>query len=373
MTDPGAGAAISSDTSYFPYRNEVDFERIKLLYQAGRHGLFSGIMIISCFPFFMVSRIDPTILWAWTLMILGVNIPRFFLLRSFFRGLGEHAITEENVKLWENYFIWGFSASGLAWAFTAFLPYSEDIIICLLFVVVVQVGINAVVVTMYASSRKMVLLYLAITLIPTTTKLFLTGERPLIIVGFIGMVFFGILIHAVKLHNRTFVRIIRLKIENDELSQKDTLTGLWNRRRLNTIVEKLISRSNRHEEPFSILLMDIDYFKKYNDTKGHAAGDELLQKISGLIQGTIREEDFAFRYGGEEFLIILPLAGIHEAHAIGERIRKTIKTETGETISGGASSFEPAKSFDEMIVEADKLLYKAKEVGRDRLEFSFQA
>ncbi|WP_022665184.1 GGDEF domain-containing protein [Desulfospira joergensenii] len=366
-THPGEDKKRADESSCFPYRNEVDYERIKLLYQAGRHGLISGILIISCFPFFMINRVDHTILTIWTLMILGVNIPRFFLMRSFYRGLADKTITPQNIKRWEHYFILGFCISGVAWVVTAFLPYSGDIVLCLFFVVVVQVGINAVVVTMYSSSKNMVFLYLAITLIPTDLKIFMTGERPLIVVGIIGIIFFIILIRAVKLHNQKFIKIIRLKIENDELSKKDSLTGLWNRRLLYSAVEKLISRSIRHNESFSILLMDVDYFKKYNDSKGHAAGDALLQKISGLIQRTIREEDFAVRYGGEEFLSILPLAGIHETYAIGERIRKAIKSETNVTISGGVASFEPSKSFDEILVEADKRLYKAKKSGRDRI------
>lgn len=355
------------DASCFPYKDQVDYERIKLLYQAGRHGLISGILIISCFPFFMFNRVDPQILTIWTFSILAINLPRFFLLRTFNRRLAQNLITAKTVKPWELYFIFGFCASGAAWVTTAFLPYQSDIVLCLFFVAIVQVGINAVVVTMYSSSENMVYLYLAITIIPTILKLFSTAEKPLIIVGMIGIVFFILLIRAVRLSNRNFIKIISLKIENDELSKKDTLTGLWNRRQLYHVVDKLISGSIRHHESFSILLMDIDHFKKYNDTKGHTAGDTLLQKISGLIQRTIREEDFAVRYGGEEFLLILPLATIKEAHEIGKRIQQIIRSETDVSISGGIAAFDASKSFDEMILQADKLLYKAKKYGRDRL------
>lgn len=368
LNKTGGNAGVDNYSSIqSTHQNEVDFERIKLLYQAGYNGLLGGLLIIFFFPVFMYNRLDHQILGAWTLLIASVNLPRFFLLRAFQKGLEKNLITPLNVRRWEAYFIAGFCLSGMIWAMIAFLPYRGDIVICLLFAVIVHVGISAVVVSMYSSSKNMVFLYLTVTLIPTYFRILSTNERPLIVVGLIGFAFYYVLLRAVKMHNHNLVEIIRLKIQNDALSKKDALTGLWNRRQLYHFVEKLIPRAVRHNEIFSILLMDIDFFKNYNDTRGHLAGDVLLQKISALLQKSIRQEDLAVRYGGEEFLVVLPQASLQSAFEIGERIRKSIEAETEVTVSAGISSFDPAKSFDQMAKEADELLYVAKESGKNKV------
>jgi diguanylate cyclase (GGDEF)-like protein len=366
MQEQSANNSLQTSAEYDSlYQNEIDFERIKILYKAGYNGLIGSFLIITCFPLFMFYRLDHKVLLIWTILIFAVNLPRAALLRAFNSRLKNNLITIDNIKHWENYFIIGFCSSGVLWCSTVFLPYHSDIVICLFFVVLVQVGISAVVASMYSASKKLVRLYFVVTLIPVCLKLFASGSRPLIIVAFIGIVFLAILNRAVTEQSKNLIKIISLKIQNEELSRKDTLTGLWNRRQLSYVVEKLIPHSIRHNEVFSIVLMDIDNFKKHNDTRGHAAGDESLKIISELILNSIRKEDIAVRYGGEEFLLILPLATSTEAYMIGERIRQLVKAKTKVTISGGVSTFSATKSFDEMTVEADNLLYKAKKSGRD--------
>ncbi len=355
------------DSHFFQYRNEIDFERIKLLYKAGRSGLVSIFLIVALFPLFMVNRLDHKIIAIWTILIIVVNLPRVFILRAFNSRVANNLILLNDVKRWEYYFIGGFCASGVLWSSTAFLPYTGNIVISLLFVVLVQVGISSVVVSMYSSSRNMVLIYLCITLVPPLLRLFVSGDRVLILVGITGVVFLLILTRAVIQQSRNLIEFISLKIQNDEFSKKDILTGLWNRRQLYDVVKKLIPRSIRHNEIFSVIMMDIDFFKNYNDTRGHTAGDELLQNIARLIQSAIREEDIAVRYGGEEFLLILPLASAQEAYEIGDRIRQVVKLKTEVTLSGGIATFAWKKSFDEITLEADRLLYKAKESGRDMI------
>ena len=113
--------------------------------------------------------------------------------------------------------------------------------------------------------------------------------------------------------------------------------------------------------------MDIDYFKNYNDTKGHSAGDVLLAKVSEIISSNIRSEDLAVRYGGEEFLVIFAGISISQAAITGERLRITIKENTDVTISSGLAEYKKGMSFDDLTRKADSLLYKAKDSGRDRM------
>jgi diguanylate cyclase (GGDEF)-like protein len=164
----------------------------------------------------------------------------------------------------------------------------------------------------------------------------------------------------------------------EQLSITDPLTGLYNRRFLEDRLQEEFSRSGRHKQNFCVILADLDNFKMYNDICGHLAGDRVLCKAASLLRRTARDMDVVSRYGGEEFCIILPGTGKKESVFVGERIRRTIETESfpGEshlplgrlTISLGIASF-PADGVtaNELIHAADLALYRAKAVGRNRL------
>jgi len=158
----------------------------------------------------------------------------------------------------------------------------------------------------------------------------------------------------------------------------DPLTGLYNKRALKKILNQEISRAQRFNHPLTIVMMDLDHFKNYNDTNGHVAGDKLLQKFARLIQNQIREIDNVARYGGEEFTIILPETTHNQAVRLAERIRRKIestKFKGGKTqplgkvtVSMGLATFKsPHGDQKELIHQADELLYQAKLAGRNIL------
>lgn len=158
---------------------------------------------------------------------------------------------------------------------------------------------------------------------------------------------------------------------------KEGLTGLFNQNYIRQRLEEEIYRSKRYDHPVSLVMIDLDNFKALNDRYGHTAGDHLLKYFSQLILETIRPSDIAARYGGEDFLIILPETSQEEAHAVAERLQKKIslypfridsrKEDILFTISIGVSSFpEYGQSADELIALADMALYKAKKEGKDK-------
>ncbi len=112
-------------------------------------------------------------------------------------------------------------------------------------------------------------------------------------------------------------------------------------------------------------MFDIDFFKNYNDTKGHDAGDVLLAKVAEKIAKGCRESDLPTRYGGEEFLLIMPESNIHDAYKAAERIRQNIEESLDVTISAGIALYKKGSSINDLIKKADKALYKAKEYGRN--------
>jgi diguanylate cyclase (GGDEF)-like protein len=166
-----------------------------------------------------------------------------------------------------------------------------------------------------------------------------------------------------------------LRRKNDELerlSVTDGLTGLYNRRRLMETLTDETRRSQRLKHTFAVLMVDVDHFKKYNDSFGHQAGDTVLTKVAALLREATREVDFVARYGGEEFLILLPETGMGEALDIAERIRTRIAAEVFHgrhmTVSIGVSEFPlHGENADQVVGAADEALYEAKREGRDKV------
>ncbi len=163
-----------------------------------------------------------------------------------------------------------------------------------------------------------------------------------------------------------------------DASVTDSLTGAYNREHFDTRLESEISFSRRHETPLSLLLLDIDFFKKVNDTYGHQAGDAVLVEMSAAISSNLRAEDVFARYGGEEFAVILRGIDIENAYHVGERFRaivQSLRIEFGDrvipiTVSLGAASLVccgAEASSEALIAIADRRLYAAKRGGRNRV------
>lgn len=155
----------------------------------------------------------------------------------------------------------------------------------------------------------------------------------------------------------------------EELAVKDSMTNLFNHKNICNSLEYEIKRSKRSSKPVSILMTDIDHFKKINDTYGHQAGDQVIIKIAKLLREICRDTDYVGRYGGEEFLVVLTDTDADGAKRFSERLRKEIeKMDFGlpiqVTVSGGVKTYEE-ESAEEMIKLADRALYQAKEKGRN--------
>ncbi len=170
---------------------------------------------------------------------------------------------------------------------------------------------------------------------------------------------------------------IRLRDALRSQSIRDVLTGLYNRRYLEEALEREIRRAVRATQPLGILMLDLDHFKRCNDTYGHDAGDTVLRETAGLLTRCIRAEDVVCRYGGEEFVIILPTADLNAACMRAERIRSRLRelavVHNGQslgmiTVSVGVAALpEHGTSTQELLSAADAALYQAKREGRDRV------
>ena len=156
---------------------------------------------------------------------------------------------------------------------------------------------------------------------------------------------------------------------------RDPLTETGNRVAMDQTLQREIDMARRHMHPLSLLMLDIDHFKKINDTHGHAAGDSVLRAVAGAIKRQLRNVDMVFRFGGEEFLILLSNTGRDAAGMVGERLRQAAQaqdywvegTRIELTVSLGCSTLLAAESAESLLRRADNALYVAKREGRNRL------
>jgi len=166
----------------------------------------------------------------------------------------------------------------------------------------------------------------------------------------------------------------KVKDAFEELANTDALTHIHNRYSLMKIISAEISRSHRYQTPLSIIMYDIDFFKNVNDTHGHDVGDSILVSLSNLIKKNLRDIDTIGRYGGEEFLIVLPNTPLGDAKSFAERLRKEVDEYSFEivdkiTISIGIIELQPNENIDQVFKRVDDLLYKSKNSGRNKISY----
>ncbi|MCP1602383.1 diguanylate cyclase (GGDEF) domain-containing protein [Pseudomonas citronellolis] len=169
----------------------------------------------------------------------------------------------------------------------------------------------------------------------------------------------------------------RIILNTEQNANIDTLTGLFNRRWLEHVYERESTRCAFNEQPLAMLMLDVDHFKDYNDRHGHLAGDYALCLVAHTLRSQLRPKDSMARFGGEEFVILLPEVSLDEARAIGERLRMSLEqidsfysplgALPGVTVSLGVAEMYLQESLQGLLRRADEALYRAKQHGRNRL------
>jgi diguanylate cyclase (GGDEF)-like protein len=173
---------------------------------------------------------------------------------------------------------------------------------------------------------------------------------------------------------------IRMMEKLQKLAITDGLTKLYNSRSFYTQLELEVDRVNRYQHPLTLLLLDLDYFKNYNDSYGHLEGDKVLVRFSQIIKSCLRANDSAYRYGGEEFTVILPETGGEEARTVAQRIRAALEAERFSpvdgadvtvTISIGVTEYHNKEELSTFIQRADKAMYLSKQEGRNKVSLIY--
>ena len=188
-------------------------------------------------------------------------------------------------------------------------------------------------------------------------------------------------LHTHYIQELDLIRIYALDITKRKMAEEeihllattDSLTGIANRREFTAILAREVARVQRYGKPMSLTMYDLDYFKRVNDTFGHDVGDYVLQAVTGLVQESIRSADVVARWGGEEFMLLMPETDMQAARIASEKLRQAIAghhfTQVGKlTASFGIAEFEPPDDLNSLLKRADDALYQAKDKGRNRVE-----
>ncbi len=173
---------------------------------------------------------------------------------------------------------------------------------------------------------------------------------------------------------------VRMMEKLQKLAVTDGLTKLYNSRSFYSQLETEVDRFNRYKHPLALLLLDLDHFKDYNDSYGHLEGDKILVRFSQIIKSCLRANDTAYRYGGEEFTVILPETGAEEARTVAQRIRAALEAERFSPVNGkevkltisiGVTEYQAKEELSTFIQRADRAMYRSKQKGRNMVSMLY--
>ncbi len=159
------------------------------------------------------------------------------------------------------------------------------------------------------------------------------------------------------------------------LNITDHLTGVYNRRHFEALMERLLVEADAQRSPLSLIMFDVDHFKRINDLKGHQCGDNVLKSLCVRLRSAIRKTDLLCRTGGEEFALICPGSDLNDTKLLAEKLRSLVSAlpfeEAGQvTCSFGVATWSPSESFDALVRRADSAMYSAKSNGRDQVQLA---
>jgi len=352
---------------------EIDFERINILYDSTKYGYLGVLGAASFFTFTVWELASPALAIIWLSALIAAYIPRIILSYLFFVKSARDEIDKSNVKRWEDYFLLHSILPFLAFSAAVFIAFGEDTFGAVLFYAAITMTLLAGAMLSYSIALSVLMLFTHLLLVPLVVKCIWMQTDLFNVLGAALIFAYLLFSRLIPRQHNMLLENISLKIESERRSITDPLTQLGNRRLLEFRIKDIVAASRRSKEPFSIILLDVDYFKKYNDTYGHADGDELLVKLSKILVDCSRDQDLVIRYGGEEFLLVLPRTDVHQAIFVVDRISSRIQQETKVTISAGIAMHAEDDEFEHLLRSADRAFYDAKKGGRNQYKLALDS
>ena len=357
--------------------------------------------------FIMASSISKERISIWVLILIAAQMIAFLVTFAFNRRTD---LSHAGDNKW--LYLLGLTVivDGIAWGLAGYLFYTEasyqdQMLLC----VFLMVGAAAATIT-FSSWLVVALIYIVVILGPGTALLLTSTLDFYRLLGVVAVVFGAILCALAVASNKASTRMLRLRFDNErlvvnlsqshaqlrdlntdlqknnnalqralakisEMATRDELTGSHNRRHLMEFLAREKARCDRAAAVFSLAVIDLDYFKRINDSYGHIAGDDVLKQVVTLIQRHVRTTDCFARFGGEEFALVYTLTGLEEAQLSAERVRHEISTTAMAcasftiytSVSIGIAEYRPGESIIQLLHRADQAMYVAKSGGRDRV------
>lgn len=367
---------------------------IDLLFAPSSSVLLAHFYTVSIFGYWLYEQVANRSLFIWLATAAVIMVSRFALSVFYQRYKNVKFSQRTWLVVWTILTV----SCSLSYAYAAIILTPLDSPAAFFAVGLLVFGICGATTVSYAASIYAILcLILPISVITSTYFIFVLSDKTAMVAGTAIITFTGILLSLIRGVNKAFVKSIALNYQNQreiekrklverqlyDISRRDSLTSLFNRRYFDEVLETELGRAYRGHTALSLVMLDVDYFKEYNDHYGHVAGDNCLIEVAQLIeQQANRKGDLVARYGGEEFAVILPGIDANGALAFAQRLQTYIEqkklkhsatkltTLKSVTISAGVTTVIPLMkhSPDKIIEQADTALYQAKKEGRNRVK-----
>ena len=356
--------------------NQVRADRLQLLYWQSFPAVFLSLAVATLLALLLWPAADHGSVEAWLATLAGTTLARLAL----FIAYRVKAPSGLQLLGWERPYFVTLMASTITWGFGAVWIMPKESLLHQAMTLVILVGMAGGALSVYSAVRWLAITTIAVILLPATAWITANAGWPGIFLGVAILMFClsalratKVLSHAMQQNLEMTYALRQAKEDAEQMANTDALTGLINRRAFVERAEAPFEFCQRNGLRIAAIVLDLDHFKQVNDTRGHAAGDQAIQHAARLIQSSLRKSDFCCRWGGEEFVILLPGTSVEEAAGVAEKLRATIASHTVPTTSGALGITaslgvaEGHETLDALINRADLALFRAKRDGRNRV------
>lgn len=373
-------------------------EQVKILYSNSEFSMLASIINSIILTVILWNQFNKNHLLIWFSAVLLISLGRYYLIYKYKKSMASRYYKADK---WCKLMFTGIFLIGIVWGTAGVVFFPVNSLPHQTFMTLILGGMIAGSVPVYSIFYPVFTIFALTVILPIAVRFFLFNELIQSATGTVILVFGAVMLAAAKKMNSTTIFSMQLKFENRdliysllsekerveklnheleskrkkllEMTRRDGLTQLFNHNYIYECLDIEIAKSKRYKKELSIIMFDIDHFKQINDTYGHQKGDEVLKRIAEQLIRDTRRVDYLGRYGGEEFLIVLPETGIENAVRVAERIRVNIENiiwndiDKRITISGGVKEYS-GESITEFVAAADILLYAAKQKGRNQIK-----
>ncbi|HBV20584.1 MAG TPA: hypothetical protein DEF07_02545 [Nitrosomonas sp.] len=350
--------------------------KLELLFHQSIPAVAINILTSSGLTIILWETINHYLLLGWYCALIVSTLFRATLFLRYLRVSPK----EDAILLWEDKYFYTLLSSSLVWGLGGVWMMSLAPIFYQAIIYSFLLGMSAGALSVYTAMQKFALSTINIILLPASIWLLFQDDRALVIVGMSGLIFLFSCFRATKILtnalHQSFLLNHRLAIEKEKvelMAKTDSLTQLYNRASFADLAEIQVNYCKRYNQPASVIVLDVDHFKKVNDSLGHQAGDLALQHLAKKLRETTRNSDICGRIGGEEFVIFLPNTDQEGAIKIAEKIRMSIESSIIENsdglfhITASLGIATGLMELKQLIRMADMAMYQAKNSGRNKI------